>query len=438
MNKITNTFAVLLLTTTVAQADQVILDDLIVNGSACVGQDCINGESFGFDTLRLKENNLRIRAVDTSTTSSFPSNDWQITFNDSANGGANKFSIDDIDGGKTPFTLEAGAPSHSLYVDDGGRVGFGTSIPIVELHTKSGDSPALRLEQDGSAGFTAQTWDVAGNEANFFIRDVTNGSALPFKIIPGAPTNSLYINGRESQNGYIGMGTATPDSNLDIESSSSVELRLTGTGTTDASWVIKNNEATGRLTFADALNATVPLKIAPNAAENLMKLGINSTDEVTIQGNLVIDSASNAVDWEIKNNSSTGRLTFADANGSTVPVKIAADAVENLIKIGVQNTSEVTINGNLVVSGSITPDYVFAPQYELESITKHAELMWENKHLPSLSPAKTDKNGLGVVNLGVRSQEMLEELEKAHIYIEQLHNTLEKMQSRLAKLELSK
>ena len=27
--------------------DQVILDDLIVEGSACIGFDCVNGESFG-------------------------------------------------------------------------------------------------------------------------------------------------------------------------------------------------------------------------------------------------------------------------------------------------------------------------------------------------------------------------------------------------------
>lgn len=35
--------------------DQVVLDDQIVAGSSCVGQDCVNGESFGFDTMRLKE-----------------------------------------------------------------------------------------------------------------------------------------------------------------------------------------------------------------------------------------------------------------------------------------------------------------------------------------------------------------------------------------------
>lgn len=193
--------------------DQVILDDLIVDGSACIGQDCVNGESFGFDTVRLKENNLRIKAQDTSNSASFPSRDWQITFNDSSNGGANKFSIDDIDGGKTPFTIEAGAPSHSLFVDDGGRIGLGTSTPVVEMHSKDGDTPTLRLEQDGSSGFTAQTWDVAGNETNFFIRDATGGSTLPFKILKGgAPSNSLVIAG----DGKVGLGTATPSHKLTV------------------------------------------------------------------------------------------------------------------------------------------------------------------------------------------------------------------------------
>ncbi|MFT6780068.1 MAG: hypothetical protein ACJAV1_004017, partial [Paraglaciecola sp.] len=187
-------------------ADQVIQDDLIIVGSACLGLDCVNGESFGFDSLRIKENNLRLKFVDTSSSSSFPTRDWQITINDSANGGAEKFSIDDIDGGKTPFTIEADAPNHSLYVDDGGRIGLGTSTPAVDIHVKGGNTPTLRLEQDSSSGFTTQTWDVASNETNFFIRDATNGSTLPFKIRPGAPNSSIDI----AADGDVGFGTSTP------------------------------------------------------------------------------------------------------------------------------------------------------------------------------------------------------------------------------------
>ena len=224
--------------------DQQILDDLIVVGSICVGQDCSNGESFGFDTLRLKENNLRIRAFDTSNSASFPSRDWQITFNDSSNGGANKFSIDDIDGGRTPFTIEAGAPSHSLYVDDGGRLGFGTSTPVVELHVKDGDTPTMRLEQDGSSGFTAQTWDVAGNEAGFFVRDVTNGSTLPFRILPDADSESLVIEGTND----VGIGAGTnPQASLHVRRSNGTANLLVEeiNGTTEqrALLTLKNNGA---------------------------------------------------------------------------------------------------------------------------------------------------------------------------------------------------
>ncbi|MGJ8628456.1 MAG: hypothetical protein ACSHXB_15960 [Sulfitobacter sp.] len=195
-----------------AWADQVILDDLIVDGSICVGQDCVNGESFGFDTIRLKENNLRIKAQDTSNSASFPSRDWQLTFNDSSNGGMNKFSIDDIDGGRTPFTIEAGAPSNSLYVDDGGRIGSGTAQPVVDLHVVSGNTPTLRLQQDGSSGFGAQTWDMAGNETNFFIRDASNGSTLPFRIEPGAPSNVVYL----EDTGDVGLGTTNPADQLHV------------------------------------------------------------------------------------------------------------------------------------------------------------------------------------------------------------------------------
>jgi hypothetical protein len=167
---------------TSASADQVITTDLIVQGSACIGMDCVNGESFGFDTLRLKENNLRIGASDTSASASFPSTDWELTFNDSTNGGQNRFSVADITSGTIPFTVLGSAPNHSLYVDAAGDVGLGTSNPILELHVVDGDSPAIRLEQNGSSGFTAQTFDIAANETNFFVRDVTNGSALPFRI----------------------------------------------------------------------------------------------------------------------------------------------------------------------------------------------------------------------------------------------------------------
>ena len=130
--------------------DQVIADDLIVQGSECVGLDCVNNENFGFDTIRLKENNLRIKFDDTSTSPGFPFNDWQLTANDSASGGLSRFSIDDTTGGTTPFTVEAGTPTNSLYVDSTARVGFGTATPVLRLATAD-TSATVRREQPESA-----------------------------------------------------------------------------------------------------------------------------------------------------------------------------------------------------------------------------------------------------------------------------------------------
>jgi hypothetical protein len=215
----------------ITAADQVIPDDLIVQGSGCFGFDCVNNESFGFDTIRLKENNTRIKFEDTST-GTFPTNDWQLTANDSASGGASKFSIEDITGAKVPFTITAGASTNSVFVDSTGRVGFRTSTPVLDLHVATSNTPAIRLEQNNSGGFTAQTWDIAGNEANFFVRDVTGGSRLPFRIRPGAPTSSIDI----SADGDVGVGTASPSFKLHVLSSAA--------GTTDGKVLIENTSAT--------------------------------------------------------------------------------------------------------------------------------------------------------------------------------------------------
>ncbi|WAC02096.1 T9SS type A sorting domain-containing protein [Lacinutrix neustonica] len=227
---------------------QTIAEDLIVQGSIAVGTDAISGESFGFDTFRLKENNLRIHFDDTSTSGTFPSNDWRIAINDAANGGANYFAVEDATAGTIPFTLRAGAGANALFVSGtGGNVGLGTDAPVVELHVADGDSPAFRLEQNGASGFTPQTWDIAGNETNFFVRDVTNGSTLPFRIQPGAPTSALYV----AANGNIGLGTAAPSQKLDVEGSADVLDNLyvgaqIGVGTTTP-----NASASLDLTAAD-------------------------------------------------------------------------------------------------------------------------------------------------------------------------------------------
>lgn len=226
-----------------AKPDDVIPDDLIVQGSACVGLDCVNGEVFGFDTIRVKENNTRIQFEDTSA-AGFPLNNWQIRANSSAAGGASFLGFVDqgaagnSETGTIVFEVDAGAPANSLKVSSAGKVGLRTATPVLDLHITTSDTPAHRLEQTNAGGFTAQTWDIAGNEANFFVRDVTGGSRLPFRIRPGAPTSSVDI----AASGNVGIGFASPSQRLEVRGAAA---GLPATSGTTQNGIARMSQGTG-------------------------------------------------------------------------------------------------------------------------------------------------------------------------------------------------
>jgi hypothetical protein len=219
--------------------DQVIYDDLIVDGSLCVGNDCYSGLAFGFDTIVLMENNLRIYFDDTSNTSSFPNNDWRIVINDTTDGGGAYFALQDVSGGLTPFTIEAGAKSNSLYVDDDGQVGIGTSTPVFELHIREGDTPTVRLHQSTAYGWPEQIWDVGGNETSFFIRDGTHAAKLPFRIEPETPSSTLCL----KSDGKVGIGTWSPGYTVEVET----------TGENAGLYLDRTDGATFKLNVTDSL-----------------------------------------------------------------------------------------------------------------------------------------------------------------------------------------
>jgi len=197
--------------TSVGPTDQIVPDDFIVDGKGCIGLGCNNNETFGPEAMRLKQSVVRLRFEDTSNQAGFPARDWQLVANDAASGGADRFSLDDLTAGTTPMTLRGGAPNNSLFVDGVGNVGLGTATPAQDLHVTSGNTPTVRLEQ--TAG-TVRTWDVGANNASFFVKDVTNSSAVPFRIGAGAATGSLEIAGT----GFVGLDTASPETRLHLRS----------------------------------------------------------------------------------------------------------------------------------------------------------------------------------------------------------------------------
>ena len=331
-----------------AAADQVFADDLIVQGSACIGIDCNNGESFGFDTLRLKENNLRLHFDDTSVSASFPRNDWRLVANETSNGGLNVFRIEDATAARSPFSIEAGASANALYVDSNSDVGLGTSNPVVELHVVDGDSPTLRLEQDGSSGFTPQTFDLAANETNFFVRDVSNGSQLPFRIKPGSGNDDAIV---IAANGDVGMGTDTPSEALHVRSSAAESLKIVMEKTSAAAgtweFVVRNSDGEFAINNPDSPGADYIFRRSDAASPGLQVAG-----NVTVSGTFI-------------------------SNGTTLNV----------------------------------PDYVFQPEYELMPLAQVRAFIDEHSHLPSVpSAADVKAGGLNLTDMQLTLLKKVEEL----------------------------
>lgn len=455
-----------------------------IDGSLAIGDGIDGSESFGFNTLLFEENNLRIHFDDNSTAAGYSNNDWTIQINSSNADDRDYFAIVDASEGSTPFLVEGGAPDHSLYVEDFGRVGLGTNTPAVELHVKDSDTPTLRLEQDGSGGWTPQTWDVAGNETNFFIRDVTNGSKLPFRIRPNAPTSSIDI----SASGDVGIGTSSPGAALDVQRSSSSDqmVRLWNTnGAAKMRFVSSNDsEAIYQMTSSGSWISEIAAKYNSNfdnqylqfrvrgVSETNSETGLNNSTHMTIlgNGNIGIGTtnpntiASQSGVTEVLNivgtiprmaiqGSQGSRIDMVDSGGGSNDkwMQIYTDGgltkfrsiLDNGLSINQANILVMDISSGYIGIGTNTPvgvldvngtiyqrggqihaDYVFEEDYKLESIKEHAKFMWNNKHLPAVPKSKLDDNGEEVVEIGSHRKGILEELEKAHIYIEQLEKRI--------------
>jgi hypothetical protein len=353
----------------------------VIRNALCVGLDCPDSPSFGDSSYLMMENNNRIKIGDTSN-SPFPNNDWEIEANSSLSGGANYLGFNDCgtadnDGGCADdlvFAVEAGARQSALYVESDGDIGIGTSNPVQDIHVITGNTPTLRLDQDGSSGFTPQGWDVAGNEAGFFIRDVTNGSTLPFRILPGASSSSLVISGDDR----IGVGAGTsPGAPVDVQANAT----SIGTG-----------------------NAAV--------------LMANSAGGVAFQ----LNANNDATFWNIS--TINGDSQFRISRSGTGNTEMFLTSAGNL-----------SVFGDLSIGGSCTGcDAVFRKGYQLESIEEHARFMWENSYLPAVGPTAEGKTRISVFD---KTTGMLNELEKAHIYIDQLNAMILELRDRLENLESS-
>jgi len=151
------------------------------------------------------------------------------------------------------------------------------------------------------------------------------------------------------------------------------------------------------------------------------------------------------LDISVRPGASTGSFTVLSPRQEVTPAPYALHSrgvfVDDDGNVGIGTKSpqgKLDVNGAIYQRGSqLHADYVFGSNYTLESIDEHSEFMWQNKHLQAIPKAKTDENGNQIVEVGAHRKGVVEELEKAHIYIEQLHKRIKALEEKLRKLQES-
>ncbi|MDQ2092258.1 hypothetical protein [Marimonas arenosa] len=370
-----------------ARADQVIADDLIVQGDLCVGTTCTDGmDFFGFDMIVSAEN-PRVMIADNSNVTNPGGGDTDRDYSFQVNDDTFEFFlIYDHEAGTFPFIMDGGAPTRSINVRANGNIGFGsTGSNTAALTITRGDTPRVRFEQDGSGGNTPHTWDLIANEVQIRIADQTNGVS-PFYIYPGTGNEgALTIAG----NGEIGMGTYSPQA----------QLHVTG------------DQGAAQIRVEETSATTTP--------RTMMNLQNNGRPEI-IMGN-----TGTGGEWSF--GAGTNFILKQGAVGS------ASSAKTKLFEI--RPNGDATLAGSLITGGTACGggcDRVFSDDYDLPSIAEHAAAMFALGHLPNVGPTPEGEP----LNVTDKLGRMLNELEHAHIYIAEQEKRIADQNARIARLEM--
>ena len=125
------------------------------------------------------------------------------------------FQIRDVANVTQPLTIEDGAPTNTLYLDDLGRIGVGTSIPAGDMHVRDSSSNSdLYVERIGTSPSAAL---LSAQSDLVAFGTISND---PFAIATNNTTRMFITTG-----GNVGINTTNPSASLHVVGS----LNVTGT-----------------------------------------------------------------------------------------------------------------------------------------------------------------------------------------------------------------
>ncbi len=247
-----------------------------------------------------------------------------------------------------------------------GNVGIGTTNPLAKLQIVQSNENGLRIERDGHESYELR---LAGGNGLQVLNKTDGRYEMTFD---GA--------------GNVGIGTIDPNYKLEVE---------------------KSNAANNTEYLLAAFNHT------GNAGGVYMGYVGNGTDA----REAVLRSGGN-INLNLGTSAYKSALTINNSDGN---VGIGTESPDNKLEVnGIIRSKEI------LVEASPWPDYVFAPEYNLRSLTDTKAFIEENHHLPGIPSAEeVDENGIAV---GDMQAKLLQKIEELTLYILDLEERMESLE----------
>ncbi len=367
-----------------APPDTVIPDDLVVQGHACIGAACEDGDvsAPGSPVLRLKEgiaSPLQIRFHNPDCCHPSVRN-WSIQAGDFV-AGHGDFTIRDVEflPTTTPFRIGGGAPDNALTIFPvNGRIGVGTLTPAVRLHVLENlDATSMLMIENPNSGVNAVS----------VLRAQANGATVNFQAHGSGRTLARF--------GQVLGGWAE-------------FLQVTGNGL-----------AVGTLSTTPLIlgtNSTNRLQIQPTGEVGIGTANPGAKLEVS-GGEVRFPAGAGAAGFTHFNFAPDGKnyirgTTIIADNAGSVGVGTNAPASKLHVSGG-----DVRVTGGSFIDDGVTlnaPDYVFESEYELMPLAELQAFIAREKHLPNV-PSAREVKAQGV-NLGQFQMRLLEKIEELTLY----------------------
>lgn len=237
-----------------------------------------------------------------------------------------------------------------------------------------------------------------------------------------------------SHDGFLGIGNSLPHYKLDIKTENSGDgIRLVHNDQgIEQGFVDFKSNSLGNLAFNNISHAGDAGIIYGSLNSNPVNFGFVIAPWSNTASGLRVDKDGNVgiatgdtYGYQLAVN---GKASFVGAVGiGTTAVGSFKLAVEG--KIGAREV-QVTLSNPF-------PDYVFASNYKLRSLTSLENFINKNKHLPGIpSAAEVEKNG--GVELGKLNTKLLEKVEELTLYVIELNKKVERLEKENAALKKAK